>query len=92
MRGQVGKSSNLLLLIDLPNLAISAGKALGQSGTLESFGVPEDLFSDITSPESYLGFSAATEPQGLRITTVVPVEQVQGIVRLVGEIQSMRQR
>jgi hypothetical protein len=91
-RTQLGKSSNLLLLIDLPNLAISAGKALSQSGTLESFGVPEDLFSDTTSPESYIGFSAATEPQGLRMTTVVPVEQVQGIVKLVGEIQAMRQQ
>ena len=90
-RSQAGKSSNLLLLIDLPNLAISAGKALGQSGTLESFGIPEELFSDTTSPESYIGFSAATEPQGLRVTTVVPIEQVQGIVKLIGEVQAMRE-
>ena len=91
-RTQLGKTSNLLILIDLPNLAISVGKALSQSGTLESFGVPEDLFSDTTSPESYIGFSAATEPQALRMTTVVPIEQVQGIVKLVGEVQALRQQ
>lgn len=91
-RTQLGKAANFLILIDLPNLAISVGKSLGASGTLETLGVPEDLFSDTTSPESYIGFSAATEPQGLRFTTVIPVEQIQGLMKIGQEIQAMRQQ
>ena len=36
---------------------------------------------------SFFGISAGTEPQGLRVKTLVPVEQMQGIARIANFVQ-----
>jgi hypothetical protein len=37
----------------------------------------------LQSKPSYFGLSAGTEPQGLRVKTHIPVEQMQGIAKIV---------
>jgi hypothetical protein len=44
---------------------------------------------ELQSKPSYFGLSAATEPQGLRVKTVVPVEQMQGVAKIVMFVQNL---
>lgn len=81
-RTKLGAKSNFLFLFDVPN---TIGKILGM--VVDSGAVPIPLDGEavkgLQGKPSYLGVSAATEPQGLRVKTHVPVEQMQGIAKIV---------
>jgi hypothetical protein len=51
--------------------------------------IDADQVKDLQSKPSYFGLSAATEPQGLRVKTVIPVEQMQGIAKIVQFVQGI---
>jgi hypothetical protein len=89
-RGKLGAKANVLVLFDIPN---TIGKILGM--VVESQVLPPvvpidpDQVKDLQAKPSYFGLSAATEPQGLRVKTVIPVEQMQGIAKIVQFVQGI---
>jgi hypothetical protein len=89
-RAKLGAKANLLVLFDITN---TVGKILGM--VVESQVLPPvipidaDQVKDLQSKPSYFGMSAATEAQGLRVKTVIPVEQMQGIAKIVQFVQGI---
>lgn len=85
--------SNVLGLLDLPNIAVAIVGIAGKTG---QFPVPikPDTFQTLDLQPSYLGFAATLESQGVRIKTHIPVEQLRGIARIAATVrmQMMQQR
>lgn len=81
-RSRLSEKANLLVLFDLPGTVAKAITLVAESGLLP---IPLDpaVMKGVEIKPSYLGVSVATEPQGVRIKTNIPVEQAQGIARLV---------
>lgn len=74
---------NLLVLLDLPGLAV---KGLKVAATIPSLNLPvtPEMVQGMASPTSYLTFAIKAEDNSLRCQTRLPAEQPQGIMRLVG--------
>jgi hypothetical protein len=81
-RGKLAPKANLLVLWDLPGTVAKIMAMVVESQTIP-IPVDPDAVKDLQSKPSYFGLSAATEPQGLRVRTIVPVEQMQGIAKIV---------
>lgn len=83
-RGRLGEKANVVVLFDLP-LTIARVVGVVAEGNLlpPSIPISADMFKNLDLQPSFLGLSASTEPQGLRVKTSIPVEQVQGIAKLV---------
>ena len=81
-RGQLGAKTNMVVLFDLPNTLAKILDLVVQAQVLP---LPLDAnqVKDLQSNPSYIGISAGTEPQGLRVRTVVPAAQMQGIAKIV---------
>ncbi len=81
-RQQLSKEANLVFLIDLPGLAVDALGTASQFGQLP---IPIDAagLKGLGIEPSYLGCSVTTEKQGVRAKTHVPLEQLQGIAKLI---------
>ncbi len=75
-RNALSKKANLIALVDLPGFLSRAARLLLGSGLVP---VPLDVDS-ISVPEkpSYLGFSVATQAQGVRFKVYLPAEQAKG--------------
>jgi len=80
-RGQLNKTANLLVLIDLPNLAANAIQIASKNG-LFPVPVEKSTIEGLQLKPSYLGFAIGAESQTIRCKTNIPVEQIQGIFRL----------
>ncbi len=80
-RGKLGPKANLVFLFDLANtIAKILGIAVENQLPLP---IDADAVKDLQGKASYFGVGAATEPQGLRVRTHVPVEQMQGVAKIV---------
>lgn len=86
-RKRLGDKSNLLVLFDLPGFVGKAIELVVESGTLPIPVNVEGLRSLDLKP-SFLGLSLATEPQGLRVKSSIPVEQAQGVAKIVMTIMA----
>ena len=85
-RAKLGAKTNVMVLFDLTNTVAKIVDLLAQSQAVPIPLDPEQVKGLQTKP-SFVGLSAATEPQGLRVKTLVPVEQMQGIARIVNFVQ-----
>jgi hypothetical protein len=80
-RGKLGAKANLVFLFDVAN---TIAKILGIA-VENQLPIPldADAVKDLQAKASYFGVGAATEPQGLRVRTHLPLEQMQGIAKIV---------
>jgi hypothetical protein len=81
-RTKLAPKSNLLVLWDIPGTVAKIMAMVVESQTVP-LPIDPDAVKDLQTKPSYFGLSAAGEPQGLRVKTVVPVEQMQGIAKIV---------
>ena len=89
-RGKLGQKSNVVFLFDVTNTIAKILSLVVESQALPPiFPIDADAVKELQAKSSYLGVSAATEPQGLRVKTYVPVEQMQGIAKIVQFVQQM---
>ncbi|MGE5192559.1 MAG: hypothetical protein ACM3U2_08655 [Deltaproteobacteria bacterium] len=80
-RGKLGAKANVVFLFDLAN---TVAKILGIAVENQlPLPIDADAVKDLLGKASYFGIGAATEPQGLRVRTHLPVEQMQGVARIV---------
>lgn len=81
VRKELSAKANLVFLIDLPNLVAKVAKIVADKQLVP---VPIDgaMLEGLELKESYIGFSVAVEPQGIRSNTVIPVEQLQGFAKI----------
>jgi len=89
-RARLGAKANLVILLDLPNLIAKAASIMVESGQLPLPIDPDDVKA-LQGKPSFLGLGAATEPQGLRVKTQVPLEQMQGVAKIVDYMQRLFQ-
>jgi hypothetical protein len=89
-RGNLAAKSNVVFLLDLPNTIVKVLEVVVQAQILPPV-LPLDLdqIKSLQTKPSYFGLSAGTEPQGLRVKTHIPVEQMQGIAKIVGFVQQL---
>lgn len=89
-RGNLAAKSNVVFLLDLPNTIAKILEVVVQSQILPPvFPLDLDQIKSLQTKPSYFGLSAGTEPQGLRVKTHIPVEQMQGIAKIVAFVQQM---
>lgn len=81
-RAKLGTEANALFLIDLPNLIKNVALMLSESGALGGIQIPAKVIQEVKLKESYLGASLATESRAIRSRLYLPVEQIQGLLRL----------
>lgn len=82
--------ANFIGLLDLPGtLASGMGLAVEAGAPVP---LNDNDLKEIRGEASYLGVSVDLEGQGIKAKTVVPVQQMQGIAKLVRKIESSRQR
>jgi len=86
-RGKLAPKSNLLVLWDIPSTVTRIIAIVVESQTVPINIDPETL-KDLQAKPSYFGLSATTEPQGLRVKSIIPAEQMQGIAKIVKFVQS----
>ncbi|MCA9088118.1 MAG: hypothetical protein KDA90_05710 [Planctomycetaceae bacterium] len=81
VRETLPKEANLTVLLDMPILVGQFLKMLGNSG---QFPIPIDgsMIDNLNLQQSYIGFAVATEPHAVRCRTEIPIEQIQGCVKL----------
>ncbi len=82
---------NLLILVDIPSLAVQGLTAATEIPNLP-IPIDADALSQLPIEPSYIGFSLAGETDALRVRTFIPVGQFRGIMTLVGFVQQVRQR
>ena len=87
----LAEESHLLVLFDLPGLVNNAMLA---ATTIPGIPIPfqRAAVEDLQIARSYTAISAVGEEHAVRIKTKVPVEQFQGVLKLVNFVQSMRGR
>lgn len=85
-RAKLGAKTNLVVLLDMTNAIAKIVDLVVQSQAVPIPLDPEQV-KNLQQKPSFFGISAGTEPQGLRVKTLVPVEQMQGIARIVHFVQ-----
>lgn len=81
-RAVLSPKANLLVMFDLPGTIVAAVNLISSSGALPESILPAGL-DELEVGPSYIGLSAATEGQGIRVITHVPPEQVGGTMKIV---------
>lgn len=81
--------ANFIGMLDLPGTLASGMELAIQAGA--PVPLNENDLKDIRGETSYLGVSVALEGSGIKAKTVVPVQQMQGVAKLVRKIQATRQ-
>jgi hypothetical protein len=90
-RGKLTAKSNLVFLLDLPNTIAKIVEVVVQAQILGPvLPIDADQVKELQSKPSYFGLSAGTEAQALRVKTVIPIEQMQGIAKIVMFVQQLR--
>lgn len=80
-RGKLNAKANILVMFDIAGTLSKAIELVAESGALP-IPINAEMVKNLEIKSSYLGFSMGTEPAALRVKTVVPVEQIQGIAKL----------
>ncbi len=90
-RAGLASEAHLLVLLDLPGLV---NNGLLAATTIPALPVPfqRAAVENLKITRSYTATTAVGEGHAVRVRTKVPVEQFQGIVKLVGFVQSLRGR
>ena len=89
-RGKLTAKSNVVFLLDMPNTVAKILELVVQSQILGPvLQIDANQLKELQSKPSYFGLSAATEAQGLRVKTTIPVEQMQGIAKIVMFVQQL---
>ena len=90
-RGRLGEKANVVVLFDLPMTIARAVSVVAEGNILPpNIPITSDMFKNLDLQPSFLGFSASTEPQGLRLKTSIPVEQAQGVAKLVQTVMLLQ--
>jgi hypothetical protein len=85
-RAPLGAKANVVVLFDLSNTIAKIAELVVKAQVLP-LPIDADQVKALQSKPSYLGLSAGTEAQGLRVKTHVPVQQMQNIAKIVGFVQ-----
>jgi len=88
IRGKMLDKANLLVLFDLPGTVRKALQLAGESGAIP-VPIDVDALTAMKLAPSYLGIAVATEPQGLRIRTYFPSQQLTGVLSFVQMFAAM---
>jgi len=91
VRGEMLKEANLIGMIDLPNVALAGVKAAASAGALP-VPIKAEQLEGLAIPHSFIGFSAGTEPQGLRMKTHIPAKTLNGFFQLFTFFQQAMQQ
>lgn len=83
--------SNLIAMIDLPNLVVKGAVAVAKTGMLP-IPLPAEQIAEIKIPASYLVISVGTEVDGLRARTALPVKMFKGFMEIQKFAQQMQQQ
>ena len=85
-RAGMAEESHLLLLLDLPGL-VRNGMLAATTINIPGVAIPfqRAAVEDLQISPSYTAISAVGEAHAVRIKTKVPVEQFQGVLKLVGD-------
>ncbi len=89
-RKQLLPQANVIGLIDLPGLIASGIDMATQAG--QPIQINQNDVKAIRGEPSFAGFTIATDGNGLKAKTIVPVRQVQGVFRAVRTVQDFQQR
>ncbi|MCA9081269.1 MAG: hypothetical protein KDA58_11970 [Planctomycetaceae bacterium] len=81
LRGKLPERSNAMVLIDLPITAGQFLKLVANTGQIP-IQLDASMIESLNLQQSYIGFAVATEPQAIRCRTEIPIEQIQGCVKL----------
>jgi hypothetical protein len=82
VRAKLGAKPNFVGLLDLPNAIV---KALGIVKELagDQFPLdPDDITKGLSLKQSYLGFGIEVQDAAVSVKTVLPVDQIKGIVQI----------
>ncbi len=90
-RSQLLEKANLLVLVDLPGLVADTLNLVLKGGQLP-IPIDAETIKQLKLRRSYLGFALATEPQGVRTKTRIPIGQVEGFVKLFSAFQNLGQK
>ncbi len=92
-RAGMADESHLLMLLDLPGL-VRNGMLAATTINIPGFAIPfqRAAVEDLQISPSYTAVTAVGEEHAVRIKTKVPVEQFQGVLKLVGFAQSIHGR
>lgn len=85
-RALLGAKSNVVVLFDLPSTLLQGIRVAVNSNL--PLPIPAEKLDDVKITSNYLGFSGATEPGGVRLITVIPVEQIKGVWNLFEALNS----
>ena len=90
-RADMASDSHLLMLLDLPGL-VRNGMLAATTINIPGVAIPfqRAAVEDLQISPSYTAISAVGEAHAVRIKTKVPVEQFQGVLKLVGFVQTIR--
>ncbi len=90
-RQGLAAESHVLMLFDLPGM-VSQGLLAATTINIPGLPVPfqRAAVEDLQIGRSYTAMTAVGEVHAVRIKTKVPVEQFQGVLKLVGFVQSLR--
>jgi hypothetical protein len=86
-RARLGEKANLVLLLDLPGTVVKTLKAVSESQFGMFLPINPEMIKELENESSYLGVAVATEAQGLRVNTHIPIEQIKGFAKLVLTMQ-----
>lgn len=90
-RSKLLTKANLIGMLDLPGM-IASGLEIGlQLAPPGAVPFTENEIKSIRGETSYLGTSIAVEGKGIHAKTIVPVQQMKGVARLVRLIQKIEQ-
>jgi hypothetical protein len=80
---------NVLVLVDIPGLAIQGLKA---ASAIPGIPIPinTETLDSIKLEKSFVGFSAAADKNAVRVKSRVPVEQIQSLIAVVMFVQQMQ--
>jgi len=90
-RARLLTNANVVGLIDLPNMAVRIVQIASRAEVLP-IPLPEGALDNLKIAPSYIGFSAGTEAQGIRMKSEIPAKSIQGIMQLVNFFQTMQRQ
>lgn len=79
VREQLSPKVNAFALVDLPGIIAEAVRLTVETGEVP-LQIDPQMFK--TAGPSFMGFAFNTEPDAVRIQTYIPVEQLQGIIKI----------
>ena len=87
------QDANIVGQVDLPNVLIVLARAVLATGALPiPVPIKAEQLEGLSVPRSYLGFSAGTVPQGVKLRTTIEAKTLQGFFQIVTYFQQQMQQ